>query len=56
MHQLLEQTAQWGPIAGLIICFSVFVLVLLHQISDRRPGHAQHMSDLPLADEKEQGE
>lgn len=50
MRQLLEHTSQWGPILGLIICFTIFTLVLLHQLSDRRPKHAQKMSALPLND------
>ena len=50
MRQLLEHTSQWGPIVGLVICFTIFTLVLLHQLSDRRPKHAKKMSALPLND------
>lgn len=56
MNQLLEHTAQWGPIAGLIICFGLFALVLLYQIFDRRPHFQEHMSELPLEDDKKGGE
>ena len=55
MQQLLEHTTQWGPILGLLICFTIFFLVLLHQISDRRHRHAEHMSSLPLEDAQEGG-
>ncbi len=56
MHQLLEHGAQWGPIAGLVICFSIFLFVLLYQIFDRRPHFQEHMSQLPLDSDNEQGE
>ena len=56
MKQLLEHSSQWGPIAGLIICFTVFILVLLYQIFDRRKGFQQHMRSLPLDADTQQGD
>lgn len=55
MQQLLEHGMQWGPIAGLIICFSLFVAVLVYQLSDRRPRFQERMSSLPLDDEQDRG-
>lgn len=50
MKQLLEQIPQWGPIVGLVICLTIFLLVLIYQWGDRRVWYAQKMSAMPLRD------
>ncbi len=55
MHQLLEHSMNWGPIVGLIICFSLFVAVLCYQLCDRRPRFQERMSSMPLDGEEKGG-